>query len=102
MPAYLIGDVEVLDQAAYAEYRNKFDAILEQFGGRLLVAGGPCEAIEGEWLPKRLIILEFPSMTQARAWHASPAYQEILPIRLKNAVTQFVTLVDGWKPPGGG
>ena len=101
MPAYLIGDVEVLDREAYAEYGRRFNATLEPFGGKILVAGGPCEAIEGEWLPKRLVILEFPSMQHARDWHASPAYQAIIPIRHKNAITHFVTLADGRKPLGG-
>ena len=99
MPAYLIGDVEVVDREAYTEYTRRFDATMQPFGGRLLVAGGNCEAIEGEWLPKRLVILEFPSVQHARDWHASPAYQEILPIRLQHAVTHFVTLVEGWEPP---
>ena len=101
MPAYLIGDVEVLDREAYAEYARRFNATLEPFDGKILVVGGPCEAIEGEWLPKRLVILEFPSMQHAHDWHASDAYQAIIPIRHKNAITHFVTLADGWKPPGG-
>ena len=101
MPAYMFGDVEVVNREAYAEYVRRFDATMKPYGGRLLAAGGPCEAIEGEWLPKRLVILEFPSMQHARDWHASPAYQAILPIRHKNAITHFVTLVPGWEPPPG-
>jgi uncharacterized protein (DUF1330 family) len=47
------------------------------------------------------VLLEFPSLQHARDWHASPAYQAIIPIRHQNAITHFVTLADGWKPPGG-
>jgi uncharacterized protein (DUF1330 family) len=101
VPAYLIGDVEVTNPEAYAEYGRRFSATLVPFGGRLLVAGGPCEAVEGEWLPKRLVVLEFPSLQHARDWHASPDYQAIIPIRHQNAITHFVTLADGWKPPTG-
>lgn len=96
MAAYLIADVEVNDPEEYAEYRRRFDPILESFGGRILVAGGQVEALEGEWLPRRLVVLEFPSTEHARRWHASPEYAEILPIRLQNATTHFVTLVEGW------
>jgi uncharacterized protein (DUF1330 family) len=95
MAAYLIGDVEVLDREAYAEYVRRFDAILKKFGGRTLVVSSETEPIEGNWRPKRLVILEFPSMQHARDWHASPEYQEILPIRLNNAITHFVTLAEG-------
>jgi uncharacterized protein (DUF1330 family) len=96
--AYLIADVEVLDEAAYGEYRRRFDGILEQFGGRILVAGGDPVAVEGEWLPKRLVVLSFPDMEHARSWYASPEYAEIASIRRDHARTHFVTLIDGWPP----
>lgn len=96
MAAYLIADVEVNDPEAYAEYRRRFDAILERFDGRILVAGGRTEALEGEWLPRRLIVLEFPSAEHARRWYASPEYADILPIRVQHAATHFLTLVEGW------
>ena len=96
MTAYLIADVEVNDQDAYQEYRDRFDPILEKYEGRLIVGGGPCEALEGNWLPQRLIVLEFPTADLARAWYTSPEYREIAPIRLQNATTHFLTLVHGW------
>ncbi len=96
MTAYLIADVEVVDAEPYAEYRRRFDAILERYGGRILVNGGAVEALEGTWLPRRLVVLEFPSADHARRWHASPEYAEILPIRLRHATTHYLTLVEGW------
>jgi len=96
MAGYAIGDVEVLDEAGYGEYRRRFDAILESFGGRLLVNGGRTEAMEGNWIPPRLVILEFPSTERARAWLTSPEYAEIAPIRHRNARTHFLTIVEGW------
>ncbi len=95
MVAYLMADVEVTNPAAYQEYRDRFDAILEAHEGRLLVGGGPCEALEGAWLPKRLIVLEFPSPEHAKRWYTSPEYQQITPIRAQHAVTHYVTLVEG-------
>jgi uncharacterized protein (DUF1330 family) len=95
--AYLMADVEVTDPTGYQEYRNRFDAILRAHEGRLLVNGGPCEALEGVWLPKRLVVLEFPSADHARNWYTSPEYRDITPIRARNAVTHFLTLVEGAK-----
>ena len=64
------------------------------------MAGGASEPLEGEWLPKRLVVLAFPDMERARSWYASPEYAEIASIRRDHAQTHFVTLVDGWEPAG--
>jgi len=96
MAGYAIGDVEVLDEAAYGEYRRRFDDILAKFGGRILVNGGHAQAMEGNWIPRRLVILEFPSANLARAWLASAEYGEIAPIRHEHAKTHFLTIVEGW------
>ena len=39
MAAYLIADVEVLDQEAYAAYGAQVPSTLEAYGGRFLVRG---------------------------------------------------------------
>lgn len=96
MAAYLIADVEVNNPDAYREYREKFDPTLTHYQGKLLVVGGHCEPWEGEWAPKRLIVLEFPTAELARAWYDSPEYAEIAPIRRDHATTHFLTLVHGW------
>lgn len=99
MAAYLVADVEVQNQEAYAVYALKFDAILARFGGRILVVGGNPIAVEGEWIPNRLVILEFPTQEAALQWHASPEYGEIAPIRQQHAVTHFVTMFEGFGAP---
>ena len=96
MAAYIIADVEVLDDVAYGEYRRRFDAILARFGGSILIAGGAPEPLEGSWEPKRLVVLAFPSVEHARSWFSSLEYAEIVPIRQNHARTHFVTLIDGW------
>jgi uncharacterized protein (DUF1330 family) len=50
-------------------------------GGRYLARGGATDVLEGDWDIDRLVVLEFPSMEQARAWYDSPEYQEVAPIR---------------------
>ncbi len=95
MAAYLLADVEILDPEPYREYQQRALATFEPFGGRYLVRGGRLEALEGDWAPRRLVIIEFPSFEQAKAWYESPAYQEILPIRERYARTNFLTLVEG-------
>ena len=94
MPAYVILDIEVTDPDGYTAYRERSGATVEQHGGRFLVRGGDPQTVEGDWAPSRIVVLEFPSEEQARAWYDSAEYQEILPIREANATSRAV-LVQG-------
>ena len=98
MAAYVIVDVEVHDPEAYREYTQAVPATLTPFGGRFIVRGGASETLEGDWRPQRVVILEFPSAERAKAWHASPAYRAILPLRHRHARTNFLTVVEGVAP----
>ena len=81
MPAYVIANVTVKDPVRYEDYRRLVSPTLEKFGGRFIARGGKTEILEGDWRPQRLVILEFPSMDQARAWWNSPEYREAKLIR---------------------
>ena len=94
MSAYVIADVEVLDSAAYEEYRQKVPATIAAFGGRYLVRGGALTVLEGDWSPKRCVILEFPSMAQLKAWYDSPAYVPLRAIRERTTRSKLV-MVEG-------
>jgi uncharacterized protein (DUF1330 family) len=95
MAAYVIVSVDVLEPEPYREYTRQVPATLEPFGGLFLVRGGALETLEGEWAAKRIVVIEFPSVERAKAWHASPEYQAILPLRLRHARTNFLTVVEG-------
>lgn len=97
MPAYVVGEVEITDPAAYEEYRKQVPATIAKYGGRYLVRGGAVEPKEGGWQPKRLVVLEFPSLEQARKWYHSPEYAPVLAIRHKAARSKLV-LVEGAPP----
>ena len=94
MSAYVIADVEVLDSAAYEEYRQQVPATSAAFGGRYLVRGGALTVLEGDWSPKRCVILEFPSMAQLKAWYDSPAYVPLRAIRQRSTKSSLV-MVEG-------
>jgi len=90
MAAYVIAEVEVTDSSAYDEYRKKVPATVEQYGGKFLVRGGATETKEGSWAPPRFVILEFPSMAQARRWYDSPEYAPALAIRKRAANSKLI------------
>jgi uncharacterized protein (DUF1330 family) len=94
MPAYVIGEVEINDPESYKEYARLVPATIAQYGGKYLVRGGTVEAKEGGWTPKRVVVLEFPSLEQARKWYHSPEYAPVLAIRLKAASAKLI-LVEG-------
>ncbi len=79
--AYLIGDIEITDQDAYEKYRAGVSETVYAFGGNYLVRGAHGEVIEGTWEPKRLVVLEFESMNQAKAWYYSDEYAELKKLR---------------------
>ena len=95
MPAYVLVGVDVTDPQAYGEYTRNVPATLEPYDGRFVVRGGTFDVLEGDWSAPRIVILVFPSVEQAKAWHDSVEYQAILPIRQQHAQTQFMVVVDG-------
>ena len=94
MPAYVIVNTDIRDTAGYEEYRRRAPATVHAHGGKYLARGGTMEILEGTWQPVRVVVLEFPSLEQAKGWLASPEYQAIMPIRQRCARCDFV-LVDG-------
>jgi len=90
MAAYVIAEVEVTDPAGFEEYRKRVPATIAQYGGKYLARGGATETREGDWRPKRLVMLEFASMEQARRWYDSPEYAPVLAMRLKAARTKLL------------
>ncbi len=97
MAAYLIADVDVKDPAAYEEYRLKVADTSAPFGARYLTRAGATEVLEGDWNPKRFVILEFPSARHIRDWYASPAYRPLLELR-KRAAVSIMIIAEGVEP----
>jgi uncharacterized protein (DUF1330 family) len=94
MKAYMIGQIEVEDPAGYEAYRKDVLPTITAFGGRFLVRGGKMTKIEGEWPFSRAVVIEFASREAAEGWYRSPAYQKLLPLRLKASRGNFI-IVDG-------
>ena len=94
MPAYVIVNVTVNDPERYPDYVRQVPATLAPYGGRFLARGGAVEVVEGDWEPKRLVVIEFPSVERARAWYDSPEYAPARQLRWATSEAQLV-LVDG-------
>jgi uncharacterized protein (DUF1330 family) len=90
--AYVIAMVDVRDPVRYEDYRRMVLPTIAAFGGRFVARGGRTEVLEGEWSPRRLVIVEFPSVERAKAWWNSPEYSEAKAIRQATSVGTLVVI----------
>lgn len=93
MTAYWIGRVQVTDEAAYGEYAKRAGPAIEQHGGRFLARGGKFVTMEGDEMPRNVLI-EFPSLDQAVACYNSKEYQEAWNYQ-KGAAIRQICIVEG-------
>jgi uncharacterized protein (DUF1330 family) len=97
MPAYLIADIVITNPEGYVAYRPMAAESVARHGGRFVARGGEIVALEGDWNPSRVVIIEFPSLDAAKKFYHSDDYQAALKVRLENS-TGRVIIVDG-NPP---
>jgi uncharacterized protein (DUF1330 family) len=94
MPAYIIVEIEILDAVGYEEYKKLAGATVEKYDGKYIVRGGKTEVLEGDWQPKRIVVLEFESAERAKQWLNSEEYREPRKMRHRTAKTNMI-LVEG-------
>ena len=92
MAAYIIVEVEVGDPVRYENYKAMVPASLQPHGGRFIVRGGRTETLEGDWSPKRIVVLEFPSYENAKAWWSSEGYAPAKALRQATATTRMIVV----------
>ncbi len=83
--AYVVAEIDVKDLAAYQQYATAAFPIIQKYGGRFLTRGGATVAVEGTPPAERVMIIEFSSLAQAKAFEYSPEYEAIAPLRQSSA-----------------
>ena len=94
MSAYVIVEIEILDPAGYEEYKKLASATVENYGGKYVVRGGRTEVLEGDWSPKRIVVLKFESVRRAKEWLNCEEYREPRNLRHRTSRTNMI-LVEG-------
>jgi len=92
MAAYIILDIDVVDPAGYEEYKKQGAPTILKHGGKPLARGGKTEILEGDWQPKRMVILEFKSTEEALRWWNSEEYTKAKKLRHASAKTNVILL----------
>ena len=95
MPTYIVGDIHITDPAAYQAHVPRALATIARFGGRVIAESDRrVDVLEGDPMPERFFIIEFPTTDAARRWYQSDDYQEALKVRL-SASHGRVLLIEG-------
>lgn len=100
MAAYLIALIDVKDADAYRAYVARSPAVIAKYNGHFLARGGQSVSLEGDAVASRIVVIEFPSLEQAKTFYASAEYQEAKLLREGAAVGRFFA-VEGVEPPAG-
>ena len=96
MAAYMIALGRIDDQERFVKYLEGVVPTLDPHGGKLLALEDPAEVLEGDAPFPRLVLVEFPSVDDARNWYNSPKYTAVKEHRLASsehviyAVSEFV------------
>jgi uncharacterized protein (DUF1330 family) len=98
MTAYVISEVQILDERTANEYRTRAAASIERYGGKYIVRGAEAHVVEGATTGRRMVIVEFPSMERLREWYRSPEYAEALKWRTQ-ALERRLMFVEGIDAP---
>jgi uncharacterized protein (DUF1330 family) len=95
MPAYAVGRLQMRNPSWVKEYGPKTEALVKKHGGRYLARGGAMERLEGQGaLPSSIVVIEFPSMANARAWYRDAEYAPMIALRQGGSDLDFI-LVEG-------
>lgn len=95
MSAYIIAQVDVTNPDEFEQYRAQVPATLALYDGEYIVRGGDIEALEGELAYPRVVVIKFPSMERAKAWHNSVEYEGPKALRQASSDGRLM-VVDGY------
>lgn len=96
-PGYLIANFDITDEVGYAAYLQAARTITPRFGGRVVVFDPATAPVEGE-AGAIFVIVEFPSLADARRFYDSPDYVAARPLRQNATRGRFLILTEGPQP----
>ena len=90
MSAFLVVEMAIHDKEGYAAYPPLASQLVARHSGELRHLISDFEALEGDWHPQRLIVIEFPTKAAARAFLDDPDYASVKEIRAKTTTSRIV------------
>ena len=77
MPAYIAVDPNPADHKKFQTYASAVLETVKTYGGRYTCRWGYPETLEGEWQAHRIVMIEFPTVEQARKLWDSEQYRPL-------------------------
>jgi len=96
MAAYIVVRIDAEDPASLKAYQAATPPIVAKYRGRFIARGGRVVTLEGPAESRRIVIIEFPELSDAEAFYQSPEYTQARKLREGIAVAEFIA-VDGIK-----
>ncbi|MBU4263118.1 MAG: DUF1330 domain-containing protein [Proteobacteria bacterium] len=84
--------MNIIDWDRFKEYLKVTPAIIAKFGGRHIARGGETMTLEGPEEKRRVVLIEFPSMEQAKKFYNSAEYQQARKLREGAAEGEMLAL----------
>ncbi len=89
---YIVAYVDVTNPEQYEQYKVLSSLAFKTHGAKVLVRGGKTEAVEGDWKPSRVVVLEFPSYDAARSFYDSEEYKAARAARAGAAIMNMIVV----------
>jgi uncharacterized protein (DUF1330 family) len=87
----------VTSKESYDDYKKVTTEIVSRYGGRFVTRGGQRVALEGRHDKRRIVIVEFPSLLDAKNFYCSSEYQSAMLMRQGAAMDVELFLVEGFE-----
>ena len=96
MAAYVMIDrLAVTDPETFSAYHDIAPPSVTTHGGRyVLPHGTEIEALEGNWRPNRIVLIEFDTADLAKQWWDSSEYAQARAVHRQTTISNII-LVDG-------
>lgn len=89
--AYVVGHITVKDAEKWAEYRSQVPGTLAPWDAELVFRGRLAAVLAGDNPHPDIVVIRFPDIAAANGWHASAAYQALIPLRRQAADVVLLT-----------
>lgn len=93
MSVYVIGQIVIKDEVKWEEYKAQVPKSLEGFDATIVLRGKSVAPLEEQNEYTDIVVLEFPTLQKAKAWHSSAQYQQLIPLR-KSAAKVVLKIYD--------
>tara|TARA_B100000949_G_scaffold187103_1_gene169507 strand:- start:10 stop:303 length:294 start_codon:yes stop_codon:yes gene_type:complete len=83
------------DAAAYDQYKEAAPKYVARHGGEYLCRGGAIDVEIGDWEPKRVVMLKFPSREAYDSFMADPGYKPWKELRESLSTIKQLVVLEG-------